>query len=84
MLTIIDQSTTILVTFEGDNFIVENLSSRKTVEIPASKLIDTVYKYFDGFERKFKSVFPEKAELILTKVALQKIDDLIHFNRIDS
>ena len=84
MFTVVDQSTTILVTYEDDNFIVENLLSRDTIKIPTAELISTVYKYFDGFERRFKSAFPKKDALILTKNALRKIDDLIYFNRIDS
>lgn len=84
MTTIINQSTSVLVTLEDDNFIVENLSSREKVTVPSSQLISTVYKYFDGFEKKFKAVFPEKQEVILTKRALRKIEELIYFNRVDS
>lgn len=84
MTIIMNQSTSVLVTYESDNFIVENLETRKTVKIPTTEFLSGMFKYSNEFERRFKSIFPGKNELILTKTASLKIDDLIYFNRIDN
>ena len=83
MYAVIDQKTTVLVHYdeEGRNFIVEDLLSRKKVEMHHSLFEGDCFKYDCDFKHKFFSNFTGKTDCIFTKEGEEAYITLMNANR---
>ena len=84
MHSVIDINATILVTREGNDFVIINLSTNKRVSKKASDFYGTLFKYEHDFLKKFKETFDNTKNIIISYEAADFMTDLIAFNRIDN
>lgn len=86
MHSVININETILVTREGNNFIVTDLATGQTVVKKGSIFYGNSYKYEHDFLSSFKNFFHEKniKNIFLSYEASDYLTDIIAFNRIDN
>ena len=86
MHSVIDIKSTILVTREGDSFVIMDLSTGKKVEKKSADFLGNLHKYDHEFLREFKKVFDSKKikTILLSYEAADFMTDLIFFNGIDN
>lgn len=84
--SVTDFESTILVSRKGNDFVIEHLSTGKTVIIPSSNFYGSCFKYENEFLSQFASAFKDKniSNIILSHEASKCIMEKIHFNRIDN
>lgn len=84
--SVIDTNTTLLVTRNGNVFLVKDLSTEETISMDSSKFYGGCFKYEGEFLRKFTTAFKDKKinNIILSSEASSYMTELIYFNRIDS
>lgn len=84
MHSVIDTTTTILVTREDNNFVIFNLATGRKVSRKASEFYGNLFKYEHEFLSSFKKTFTNTKNILLSYEASDYMTDLITFNRIDN
>ena len=84
MHSVINVNSTVLVTREGDDFVILNLATGKREVAKASNFYGNLYKYEHDFLTSFKNTFPNTKVILLSYEASDYMTDLIAFNRIDN
>ena len=67
----------------SSDFIVRDLETLNEKLVPLISFYGSTYKYEGEFERKFLKVFHGKYDILISSEARQKIEEIIHFNRVD-
>ena len=86
MYSVIDLANTIIVSRDGNEFVIERLSTREKVLMDSYKFHGGSFKYESEFLHKFAIAFGDKKghNIILSTGAAQLMTDLIYFNRVDN
>ncbi len=82
--SVVDLTSTVLVTRSKRGFEVQHLESGKTEYISSTKLEGSCFKYPTDFIRAFSKCFPEAQNIMLSTSANDYMIELLTFNRIDS
>lgn len=84
--SVIDTNTTLLVTRNGNVFLVKDLSTEETISMDSSKFYGGCFKYEGEFLRKFTTAFKDKKinNIILSSEASRYMTEILCFNRIDN
>ena len=81
----INEKLTVTVTIdEHDNFIVKNLENNEKRTLPVNKFWSSSFKYASDFESIFLATFEGKSNVLLDEKAKSRMQNIIHFNRIDN
>ena len=84
MHSVINLNTTILVTREGNDFVILDLATGKRKIKKNSDFYGNLFKYEHDFLSTFKKAFPHAKNILLSYEASDYMTDLIAFNRIDN
>ena len=84
MYSVTNFQKTITIDRVNDTFVITNLASGKSVEVPSSEFQGNFFKYESEFYKKFKSYFENVEYMLLSHEASNFITDLLYFNRIDN
>ena len=84
MHSVIDINATILVTREGNDFLILDLATGRKISRKASEFYGNLFKYEHEFLSSFKKTFTNTKNILLSYEASDYITDLIAFNRIDN
>ena len=84
MHSVIDINTTILVTREGNKFVIVNLATGAKIYKKDSEFYGNLFKYEHDFLTSFKNTFTNTKNILLSYEASDYMTDLIAFNRIDN
>lgn len=82
-MTVLKENT-IIITLNGDNFVVENVDTGEKREIQTLGLLGTVFKSETAFNRAFQSVFGNNKNILIHPTAYKKVQELVQFNRDDN
>ena len=67
----------------SSDFIVRDLETLSEKLVPLVNFYGSNFKYEGEFEREFLKVFHGKYDILISSDARQKIEEIIHFNRVD-
>ena len=84
MYSVSNFKKTITVNRVKDSFVITNLASGKSVEVPSSEFQGNFFKYESEFYKKLKSYFDNVEYMILSHEAVNFVTSLILFNRDDN
>ena len=84
MYSVTNFKKTITVNRVKDSFIITNLASGQSVEVPSSEFQGNFFKYESEFYKKFKSYFENVDYMILSHEAANFVTSLYCFNRDDN
>lgn len=67
----------------SSDFIVSDLETLTEKLVPIIDFYGSSFKYYGEFERKFLKIFDGKYDIIISSEAREKIEEILHFNRVD-
>ncbi len=84
--SVINATETILVTREGDNFLIMDLENKITISINSKNFYGNLFKYENEFLRKFKDAVAPKevTNILISCEAADFISNLLYFNGVDN
>ena len=66
------------------HFVVYDTYTEKKEEFDVINFFGTIFKTESSFERVFKNAFPDRQMIFYSRKALEQINALVEFNRVDS
>lgn len=69
---------------KNPHFVVYDAYTGKKEEFNVINFFGTIFKTESSFERVFKNAFPDRQMIFYSRKALEQINALVEFNRVDS